>query len=149
MPPVRRPARPSSPARGRTGQHALPEDARPGPHGGSSMTTATPKTRRRRWALLSPLDIGADGDPYLDRLELVKTPLFGVYLHHIHRRDIEADPHDHPWPFASLLLAGAYTERYWPDKRDPCRWLIRRRPRWSLARITQAACLAQLPGRAA
>jgi hypothetical protein len=35
------------------------------------------KRHRDRWATLSGLDIGADGD--------VQTPLFGLYLHHIHR----------------------------------------------------------------
>jgi hypothetical protein len=42
-----------------------------------------------RWALFTGLDIGADGDPWLDRLRLIQTPLFGIYLHHIqkaHRR---------------------------------------------------------------
>jgi hypothetical protein len=84
-----------------------------------------------RWAILSGLDIGADGDPYLDRLRIIQTPLFGIYLHHIHRPDREPDPHDHPWWFASIVLAGAYQEKVWPDKRDPSvsAWRIRRR--WS------------------
>ena len=85
-----------------------------------------------RWAILSGLDIGADGDPYLDRLRIIQTPLFGIYLHHIHRPDREPDPHDHPWWFASLVLVGTYQEKIWPDKRDPniSVWRIRRR--WSL-----------------
>lgn len=62
-----------------------------------------------RWALLSALDVG-DPDPYLDRLRLVQTPLFGLYLHHIHRPDREPDPHDHPWWFASLVLTGPRRE---------------------------------------
>src|SRR5258708_39683856 len=99
------------------------------------MMTTDPRTKRRRWALFSSLDIGADGDPYLDRLELVKTPLFGLYLHHIHREDREADPHDPPWGFASLVLAGGYEESVWPDKRDACRYFRRTRPRWSMRRI--------------
>jgi hypothetical protein len=95
----------------------------------------TERASRERWGLLSGIDIGADGDPWLDRLRIVQTPLFGIYLHHIHRPDREPDPHDHPWWFASLVLAGWYEELVWPDKRDPC-WSFRReRGRWSLRRI--------------
>ena len=92
-----------------------------------------------RWALLSAPDIGADGDPYLDRLRIVQTPLFGIYLHHIHRPDREPDPHDHPWNFASLVLCGSYEETVRPDKRDTGRYVIRRRPRWSLGAIGRDA----------
>src|ERR1700728_4812444 len=85
-----------------------------------------------RWAFMEGLDVGTDGDPYLDRLRLVQTPWFGVYLHHIHRADRERDPHDHPWWFASLVLAGSYEEDVWPDKAAPGQWLTRERGRWSL-----------------
>lgn len=85
-----------------------------------------------RWAFLSGFDVGRDGDPYLDRLRLVQTPWLGVYLHHIHRPDQDRDPHDHPWPFASLVLSGGYEESVWPDKRDPGTVAVRRRPRFSL-----------------
>jgi hypothetical protein len=33
------------------------------------------KRNRDRWAILSGLDIGADGDPYLDRLRIIQTPM--------------------------------------------------------------------------
>jgi hypothetical protein len=72
-----------------------------------------------RWGFLSGIDIGADGDPYLDRLRILETPWLAVYLHHIHREDRDPDPHDHPWGFISLVLAGSYIERVWPDKRKP------------------------------
>ncbi len=85
-----------------------------------------------RWAFLSGFDVGRDGDPYLDRLRIVQTPLGGLYLHHIHRPDRDRDPHDHPWFFASLVLAGGYEEDVWPDKRDSSRRVTRKRPRWSL-----------------
>lgn len=90
------------------------------------------KRASERWAVLSGLDIGADGDPYLDRLRIVQTPLFGIYLHHIHRPDREPDPHDHPWWFASLVLTGEYAEFVLPDKRCHRRTITRRRRRWSL-----------------
>jgi hypothetical protein len=93
--------------------------------------------RNPRWTLLAGEDIGRDGDPYLDRLRIVGTPLFSVYLHHIHRHDEEPDPHDHPWWFASLVLAGWYEETVWPGKRDPAVRVIRFRARWSLRMMTR------------
>jgi hypothetical protein len=94
---------------------------------------------RQRWAFLSGLDVGADGDPYLDRLRIIQTPWFGVYLHHIHRPDKDPDPHDHPWWFTSLVLAGKYQETVWPDKRDPSWRQLRLRPRWSWASTSRRA----------
>jgi hypothetical protein len=92
-----------------------------------------------RWGFLSGLDVGADGDPYLDRLRLAQTPWFGVYLHHIHRPDRETDPHDHPWWFASLVLTGGYIEQVWPDKtRKGCHF-VRSRRRWSLKCLSRGA----------
>lgn len=85
-----------------------------------------------RWAFLEAMDIGAEGDPYLDRLRIVQTPWLGVYLHHIHRPDRDDDPHDHPWSFASLVLAGSYTELLWRDKASLRPALSRRHGRWSL-----------------
>lgn len=85
----------------------------------------------RRWAFLEGMDIGAEGDPYLDRLRIVQTPWFGVYLHHIHRADRDRDPHDHPWSFWSMPLCGGYQERVWPDKRDPAHWVTRERNRFT------------------
>lgn len=109
------------------------------------MTTTTRAEKVRagrpgaRWAFMEGLDVGTDGDPYLDRLRLVQTPWFGIYLHHIHRPDIDADPHDHPWGFASLVIAGGYREAVWPDKHNLGRCVIRERPRWSLQRLGRGA----------
>jgi hypothetical protein len=88
-----------------------------------------------RWKLLNARDFGTIEDPYLDRLRIVQTPLFGIYLHHIHRADKDPDPHDHPWGFFSLVLSGWYTEHVWLDKRNAVnpRWhTTRHRERWSL-----------------
>lgn len=86
---------------------------------------------RIRWAFLTGFNVGAEGDPYLDRLRIVQAPWFGIYLHHIHRPDRDRDPHDHPWAFWSLILAGGYIERVWPDKTDPGTSYRRVRNRWS------------------
>jgi hypothetical protein len=103
-----------------------------------ARATMPPMAGRNRWALLSGLDIGADGDPYLDRLRIIQTPLFGVYLHHIHRPDRDPDPHDHPWWFASLVLTGSYEETVWPDKRGPRgEYRLRSRHPWSLRHVAR------------
>jgi hypothetical protein len=85
---------------------------------------------------MDPTDFGGEDDPYLDRLALIKTPLFTVYLHHIHRPDRGPDPHDHPWElwgFFSLIIAGGYEELVLKDKRDASTAYLRTRARWSLA----------------
>ncbi len=98
-------------------------------------TTSTTAGRRgARWAFLEPQSIGAEDDPYLDRLRLFQCPWFGVLLHRIHRADRDRDPHDHPWSFWSIPLCGGYQERVWPDKRDPANWVTRERSRFTGAR---------------
>lgn len=66
---------------------------------------------RDRWAFMTVKRItGPDGEPYLTRLILVRTPWFGVYLHRIHREDWDRALHSHPWAFASVVLRGGYRE---------------------------------------
>jgi hypothetical protein len=84
-----------------------------------------------RWGFLEGIDIGREGDPYLDRLRIIQSPLCSIYLHHIHRPDIEIDPHDHPWSFISIVITGDYTEEVWPDKRDSSLSYTSWRRRWS------------------
>jgi hypothetical protein len=92
-----------------------------------------------RWALLKPFQILKDGSPHLDRLRLIETPYFGVFLHRIYRPDLDRDPHNHPWWFASVVLAGGYTELVWdhPEARQ-----YGARP--SRARVRKRGSLAQL-----
>ena len=47
---------------------------------------------------------------YLTRWKLITTPWFAVYLHKIHLNDGDRDLHDHPWPFAGVVLRGGYIE---------------------------------------
>jgi hypothetical protein len=83
----------------------------------------------KRWGIASVHKIGDPGDPYLDRYRLLQTPLFAVYLHRIHRADLEADGHDHPWWFFRLVLWGSYREWFWPNK-DNSGWSGARQRRW-------------------
>lgn len=61
-----------------------------------------------RWKHIEDLD--RPGDIYLSRLFLVKRQWIGVYLHIIRRDDWSRCQHDHPWAFATLILAGGYEE---------------------------------------
>lgn len=88
------------------------------------------------------------GKPYLDRLRVVQTPLFGIYLHRIHAPDLDRGPHDHPWCFASLVLSGGYSEEVWDDPSVPLAHRTRARPRWSLRslRRSQAHAITAVDG---
>lgn len=65
---------------------------------------------RKRWALNERFVIGKPGNPMLERWRVFSTPWFGLYVHRIYREDLDPVPHDHPWRFRSLVLAGGYTE---------------------------------------
>lgn len=67
-----------------------------------------------RWAFMRRFTIYKNDAIYLDRLRLVQTPWFGVYLHRIEQPDLDRDPHDHPWRFGSLVLRGGYVEHFHP-----------------------------------
>lgn len=51
-----------------------------------------------------------NGEDYLFRLRIFDTPWLGVYLHDIFEPDGDRDPHNHPWPFISIVLRGGYVE---------------------------------------
>jgi len=36
-----------------------------------------------------------------------------IYLHHILRSDDDRDPHQHPWPFITIILKGGYNDEQW------------------------------------
>lgn len=69
-----------------------------------------------RWGLWLWTDVDWQGETYLLRLHLLKTPWFAVMLHWIKTADPHADPHDHPVDFLSVTLRGSYRE--WL----PARW---------------------------
>jgi hypothetical protein len=64
-----------------------------------------------RWTFWKRFKIrGQDGGVYLDRLRLIGTPFFSIYLHDILEPDPDYDPHNHPWVFWSFVLRGGYIE---------------------------------------
>jgi hypothetical protein len=55
--------------------------------------------------------IGGADAPYLRRWHVLpRNPWFNLYLHHFLRDDDDRALHDHPWAWASLMLAGGYYE---------------------------------------
>jgi hypothetical protein len=46
----------------------------------------------------------------LTRYFLLRTPVFAVYLHHLHVSDEDRALHDHPWSFVTFLLSSGYYE---------------------------------------
>ncbi len=77
------------------------------------MTARVKATGQRspQWAMMQRFRLTrSDGQVYLDRLRIVQTPYFGVYLHRLDVPDPGVDLHDHPWPFVSVILRGGYEE---------------------------------------
>jgi hypothetical protein len=77
--------------------------------------------KTRKWAFMLREDIMDATYPdqvYLRRWRLIQMPLFGLYIHHIFLPDKDRDPHDHPWPFVTMILRGGYDERVYenPDR---------------------------------
>lgn len=70
-----------------------------------------PRTDRRRLRLWRRLTLlGPNGDPFLVRIGIDGFRRAGVFIHRLPGPDPGLDLHDHPWPFATLVLRGAYRE---------------------------------------
>lgn len=65
---------------------------------------------RRRWGLNQRFVIGKQDNPMMERWRLIQTPWFGLYVHFIHREDLDPVCHDHPWGFWRMVLRGGYLE---------------------------------------
>jgi hypothetical protein len=75
---------------------------------------ALASNRSPQWAFMERFEVPDYDRPessYLTRWRIVQTPWFGVYLHRFDGPDPRPTLHDHPWPFASLVLRGGYDER--------------------------------------
>lgn len=83
--------------------------------------------RLRKKTIVDECSLGAG--PLLFRYELLRTRWMNLYLHHFLRSDNDRHFHDHPWWFASVVLAGNYIE-HTPSKGDVYRGLfsVRYRP---------------------
>jgi hypothetical protein len=67
----------------------------------------------KRWAIMESFEVPNFDDPtvnYLERLRIIATPLFSVYLHRLGTPDSRPTLHDHPWSFTSIILRGGYVE---------------------------------------
>lgn len=70
-----------------------------------------------RWAVNKRFVIGTQDNPMMVRWRLIQTPWFGIYVHFIHREDLDPVPHDHPWVFWRMVLRGGYVENYFENPR--------------------------------
>ena len=104
---------------GETGRPS-PDDTLRGVLNAVLRACRTAGTNRSNWAFMRLFEIPAFDEPdvnYLSRGRLVQTPWFGVYLHRFDRPDSRPTLHDHPWPFASLVVGGkGYVERTGIDR---------------------------------
>lgn len=73
-------------------------------------------------------DVGGERKLYLRRWFLKKSDRDrageegdsgGVFIHRICMSDEDPDPHDHPWDFTTLILAGGYSDEQWDVERVP------------------------------
>jgi hypothetical protein len=66
--------------------------------------------KRSPWGFVRNFQITRpDGTVYLTR-NGVRTPYGGIYIHKMTGPDDRFTPHDHPWPFVSLIVKGGYDE---------------------------------------
>jgi hypothetical protein len=71
--------------------------------------------RSPRWAFMERFVVPDysrpdSDDDYLDRIRILQTPWWGVYLHKLGTPDPRPTLHDHPWKFFSIVLRGGYDE---------------------------------------
>ncbi len=81
-----------------------------------SRTLASGKAASK-WVLFEKRFVIPDYDnpkePSRIRWRLFSCPYFGVYLHKWLKPDPRPTPHNHPWPFFSLILRGNYADVGW------------------------------------
>lgn len=52
-----------------------------------------------------------EGVTHFKRWRLLATPWLNIYVHGIYCEDKEANMHNHPWNFLSVVLKGGFTEQ--------------------------------------
>lgn len=52
------------------------------------------------------------GELHFRRWRILATPWFSIFVHGIYKHDEDQHMHDHPWNFYSLILKGAYSEKF-------------------------------------
>lgn len=91
-----------------------------------------PEPKPSKFSFLKVFTVKAQGSEeiYLWRLRIFETPWFGILLHKIMRPDPDRHMHDHPWPFFSFILRGAYAEQLVAEpawNKTPCKFDYGRR----------------------
>lgn len=99
----------------------------------------------RRWAFFESYQVSDERRVLLYRLRIIQTPLGGLYLHMIPVPD-SGPRHAHPWWFASVVLAGGYTELLWDSPGAAVRTRRHRRFRPRVMRLDQMHRITGLDG---
>ena len=80
------------------------------------------------------IKIGGSDDPYMLRWYIPpRNRWLNVYLHKFLRSDEDRANHDHPWPWLSLILKGAYLEHVQVGDNHTVHLRRAWRPRWGRA----------------
>jgi len=86
-----------------------------------------------------------NGEPYLERyyvfLKDRKRFPFNVFVHKFLKSDPD-DVHDHPWPYATLILKGGYWE--WRPQFDENGMKINEVARWSVQAVSAGQVLTPI-----
>lgn len=61
--------------------------------------------------------------PYLERYCVTRSRFLTIYLHRYVDKDQDTEVHDHPWPFLSFVLCGAYEEVRLKNMIRTSRWI--------------------------
>lgn len=102
--------------------------------------------KRRDFALMKRMVLRRlDGITYLNRIRLVQTPCFAVYLHRFDGPDPRPELHDHPWPFVTMVIKGGYHELRKTIGREQTTHMEHRRAwRPRVMRLTEAHTIVML-----
>lgn len=98
-----------------------------------------------KWGPLQRIYAPCDPECYFTRVKLMPhTPWGQWYLHIFHKGEPNVEPHDHAYPFQTILLFQGYTEEVWGGpQRTECSyvhvapWRVHTRPADHCHRICQ------------
>ena len=77
------------------------------------MVLTVRSSKSHRWDLMGNYQVKVNGKIFLNRLRIILTPWFGVYLTRIHEPDLDRSPHNHSRWFGTFILSGSYAEQRW------------------------------------
>lgn len=80
---------------------------------GDEMVSTVRSSKSYRWDFMGNYQVRVNGKIFLNRLRIILTPWFGIYVTRIHEPDLDRSPHNHSRWFATFILSGSYVEERW------------------------------------